>query len=448
MGEQKSITIKQEKKIEEREQRSKKREKRESAIKKKRKDRRGKERRRREKEEEEYARKNLPEQFSDEDEDESEEESASDFSTEDSGDAVLTLKEQLKNFDKIAATGQLFLKYTGKRRRKPQDRVVKVSFDNKYRPKQISWGSGSRHIDFSDILYVAWGHWTPVFDARKDHLKKQLCFSVVGKDQILDVQAQSKEMAELWVKGLRKLIGHSDAKSDKLAKQAFESGNLPGFGGKNKDEERSAIAKKNERTKSLMLLQQDLFVMTTTTVFRNLEEERIWDIDESVMERFNAKSLYELTLREDIPWRQWNHWIREKIVTYLRENNRVINPQRNQQPQYQQYRQPQPMYGQPQYGGQPAYGQPMHRQSQPSYNQLPQMGGQPSYSQPQQMQQMAPVNLPQQPMNTNWNVQPQQMQQMYGQPQQAQQPPQGQTPQQAPQGGGGQGGDNGECSLM
>merc|ERR1712228_81438 len=129
-------------------------------------------------------------------------------SSSDSGDPVMTLKEQLKNFDKIAATGQLFLKYTGKRRRKPQDRIVKVSFNNNYKPKQISWGSDSRHIDFSEILYIAWGHWTPVFEARKDQLKKELCFSVVGKQQILDVQAQSKEMAELWVKGLRKLIGH------------------------------------------------------------------------------------------------------------------------------------------------------------------------------------------------------------------------------------------------
>merc|ERR1712003_238417 len=83
----------------------------------------------------------------------------------------------------------------------------------------------------------------------------------------------------------------------------------------------------SQRTKSLMLLQQDLFVMTTTTVFRNLEEERIWDIDQSVRERFNAKSLYELALREDIPWRQWNHWVREKIVTFLRENNRIAAPQ-------------------------------------------------------------------------------------------------------------------------
>merc|ERR1712129_671463 len=164
---------------------------------------------------------------------------------------------------------------------------------------------------------------TPVFEARKDSLDAKLCFSVVGKNQILDIQAQSKEMAELWVKGLRKLIGHSDEKSDKLAKQGLESGNLPGSnknrgggGGGGDDSQREKQAH-NQRTKSLMLL----------------EEERIWDIDQSVKERFNPKSLYELTLREDIPWRQWNQWIREKIVTYLRENGKMLNQNRHMQQQ-------------------------------------------------------------------------------------------------------------------
>merc|ERR1712244_7716 len=120
----------------------------------------------------------------------------------------------------------------------------------------------------------------------------------------------------------------SDEESDRRAKEGLESGNLPGHN-RNKDvsESKRAEREHKKRTKSLMLLQQDLFVMTTTTVFRNLEEERIWDIDQSVRERFNAKSLYELALREDIPWRQWNHWVREKIVTFLRENNRIAAPQ-------------------------------------------------------------------------------------------------------------------------
>jgi hypothetical protein len=197
-------------------------------------------------------------------------------SEESSQERVLTLKEQLKMFDKLASTGQLFLKYTGKRRRKPQDRIVKVSFDNKYKPKQISWGSGSRHIDFSDILYIAHGHWTPVFQARKDSLDELLCFSVVAKQRILDVQAQTKQMTILWVKGLRKLIGQNDEQALKLCKQHLQ------------------------------------------TQFRNLdldldeerERERIWDIDqtqtETVRDRFNAKMLYEQALRGEYIIRSQN----------------------------------------------------------------------------------------------------------------------------------------------
>jgi len=130
-----------------------------------------------------------------------------------------------------------------------------------------------------------------------------------------------------------------------------------------------------KRARSLMLLQQDLFVMTTTTVFRNLEEERIWDIDQSVRDRFNAKLLYEEALKEDVPWRQWNQWIRERVVVYLKENNRVTM----QQPIYvdqithqmnypQQITQPinqpinQPMY-------RPVQTVPIQQQIQPMYQQ-------------------------------------------------------------------------------
>jgi len=453
--EEQSVKIKKEKVEAERVEHSERKKRRDDKAKNRRKSRRKAEREAKEKREEEFAKENFPEMYEESDSGSDSENSESE--SESGDDAPLSIKEQLKNFDKIASTGQLFLKYTGKRRRKPQDRIVKVSFDNKYKPKQISWGSGSRHIDFAEILYIAWGHWTPVFEARKDQLKEKLCFSVVGKQQILDVQAQSPEMAELWVKGLRKLIGHSDEKSDKMAKQALESGNLPGFN-KNKDvsESKRAEREHKKRTKSLMLLQQDLFVMTTTTVFRNLEEERIWDIDQSVRERFNAKSLYELALREDIPWRQWNHWVREKIVTYLRENNRIANNFGGMgAPQQQFFQQgPQQGYGQPVPAQPQGYGQPTHghHPSQRSFHQLPQQGygqpmqqapvQQPMYGSPQQgyggQPQQAgfaampqkPVQLPPQPMNTNWNPPPNAAP-MGGQPQQ-----------------GAQGGDDKDCQIM
>ncbi|ETO31546.1 hypothetical protein RFI_05576 [Reticulomyxa filosa] len=273
-------------------------------------------------------------QDSEEEQDEEEEdEEDEDEEEEQEEEPVLSVQQQLKTFPKTAALGQLFLKYTGRRRRKPQDRIVKVTFGENASPKQISWGSGSRHIDFDEIVYIAWGHWTPVFQSRKDQLDPTLCFNV---------QAQSKEMAELWVKGLRKLIGQTDEQAMKLSKQGLETENTDGGDGnqaKKADKDKGNTKEHKKRARSLMLLQQDLFVMTTTTVFRNLEEERIWDIDQSVRDKFNAKLLYEEALKEDVPWRQWNHWVRERVVAYLKENNRVTV----QQPTYFQDQFVQPM---------------------------------------------------------------------------------------------------------
>jgi len=212
-----SIKIREEKQRKKEEEHQSKREQLQEQGRKHREQRIAEERKIKEEAEEKMLMENFPELYQNRDYD----------LYDDPYDYAPSVQEQLKNFSKIAATGQLFLKYTGKRRRKPQDRIVKVSWtrtDNKYRPKQISWGSGSRHIDFSDILYISWGHWTPVFEARKDQLKEDMCFSVVGKQQILDVQAQSKEMAELWVKGLRKLIGQSDEEADHRARKWLNYG--------------------------------------------------------------------------------------------------------------------------------------------------------------------------------------------------------------------------------
>jgi len=280
---------------------------------------------------------------SEKDGDEDDEESLedSDEASEKGEEPVLSVPQQLKTFNKTAALGQLFLKYTGRRRRKPQDRIVKVTFGEGGAAKQISWGSGSRHIDFDDVVYIAWGHWTPVFQARKDQLDPELCFSVVSKSQILDVQANSKEM--VWVKGLRKLIGQTDEQANNLSKEGLENETFGGPTQPKKEKDKVNNKEQKKRARSLMLLQQDLFVMTTTTVFRNLEEERIWDIDQSVRDQFNAKVLYEEALKQDIPWRQWSQWVRERVVTYLKENNRVTIQQYNPNQFVVQQNYPQPV---------------------------------------------------------------------------------------------------------
>merc|ERR1711997_1156420 len=82
-------------------------------------------------------------------------------------------------------------------------------------------------IDFADILFIAWGFWTPAFEARNGQsLNVKRCLSIVGKRQTLDIEADSEEIAALWVKALRALIGHSDEKSDAMAKQFLENGRL------------------------------------------------------------------------------------------------------------------------------------------------------------------------------------------------------------------------------
>eukprot|EP01084_Bolivina_argentea_P155048 270238_1 len=215
--------------------------------------------------------------------------------------------QEYREFMQTAKIGQLFLKYTGKKRRKPQDRIIKVTFDDNEKPIQISWGSGSRHIQWNDLLYISHGHWTPVFQARKDMLNPKLCFSVVGKQQILDILSENQELVGIWVKGLRMLLDQCDEEADRLSKKMLAEGNLA---------QTKQKPKSSNNNKPIIWDNNNLFVITTTIVFSNLEEEG-WHIDQYIREKFNTKMLHEEALREDIPWRQWNYWIRQKIVTYL-----------------------------------------------------------------------------------------------------------------------------------
>merc|ERR1719461_1616921 len=164
---------------------------------------------------------NFPEMYVEEEDPYSDGSDASDDSSDD--DAVA------QDFQRAASTGQLFLKHTGKRRRKPQDRFVKVSFDADGKAKTISWGSGSRHINFDAIRTVTWGHWTPCFLERKEQLDPNVCFSVISNEQVLDLQAPDRSVAELWVLGLRGLLGINPVQADDIAQSMKEKGEMPGL---------------------------------------------------------------------------------------------------------------------------------------------------------------------------------------------------------------------------
>merc|ERR1719334_1800412 len=188
------------------------------------------------------------------------------------------MEEELRIFPSTAKQGQLFFRHAGSRRRtKAQDRVIKVSFDHKGEPSEISWGRGSRHIMFKDILYIAHGWWTPTFELRKEH---------------------------------------TDEFSDRSARDNYK--NLMA-----KNKERRPSKKPRKDVLPIVQLQQDLFVMSLSTVFRHLEEERIWMISPEVRQKFTPQILYPIVLKQDVPWRQWQAWIREKVTAYCRDNNLV-----------------------------------------------------------------------------------------------------------------------------
>merc|ERR1711964_824684 len=68
----------------------------------------------------------------------------------------------------------------------------------------------------------------------------------------------------------------------------------------------------------LLKLQMKLFFMTTTTLFRNLEEEGIYKITPEIRKFFEPADMYEIAISEEVPWKQWNAWLRNKIVKHLK----------------------------------------------------------------------------------------------------------------------------------
>eukprot|EP01083_Nonionella_stella_P067829 179682_1 len=238
-----------------------------------------------------------------------------------SSDEDFDITELLDNFEQISRLGAKFSRHAGKRmHKKPQLRTVKVSFSEDGAPLTLSWGAGSRAIKVKDIWYVAWGHCTPTFLARKDKLEPMKCLSIVGhsEKQVLDLEAYTKRDAKIWVKGLRKLINQSDEKADDLANMNLQR--LMQYAKQQQE------AKKKLKTKQLRVvkMQQDLFVMTVEAVYKELEEQKIWRMDDEVRKHFAAAAMYEAVLKQDIPWRKWQWFVREQITNYLRENNMVL----------------------------------------------------------------------------------------------------------------------------
>lgn len=174
-------------------------------------------------------------------------------------------------------------------------------------------------------MYIAWGHWTPCFVKRKAKLSGKKCLSIVATDgTVLDLEGYNRAITELWVRGLRKLMGHSDEQSDLLAKKNMK--NL--MDGPNKQPVRPRprprpIRPSQPNIDAIVTLQEDLYIMTTHTVLRNLAEERIWRIDQEVRDKFNPQRMWPTVLKQDIPWRHWQQWLREQVTSFCRQTGKL-----------------------------------------------------------------------------------------------------------------------------
>merc|ERR1711879_304577 len=152
--------------------------------------------------------------------------------------------------------------------------------------------------------------------AQRMSINEKTCFSVVSTHTILDVQNEDTRTVEMWVKGLRHLLGQSDEEADKLSEELRK--HPPTTKKRPKKSKQPAPKQRTDRTESLILLQKDLFILTTTTVFRNLEEQ-YYPINQEIKAEFNPNDMYKLALEEDISWRKWQPWLTEKVINRMRE---------------------------------------------------------------------------------------------------------------------------------
>merc|ERR1719379_658634 len=237
---------------------------------------------------------------------------------------------KMKHFIRTASNGTLFKKHKYRKRWSDDDRYqpkevfIKVNFDAETNePLRITWGTGNRHVEWETVKLIAHGLHTPTYTAMKQkmHIDPRTCFSVVSTHTILDVQSDNINTVAMWVTGLRYLLGQSDEEAEKLSEELRKhppTAQKKRRKDRGKHRDQQVTKQRKDRTESLILLQKDLFILTTTTVFRNLEEQ-YFPLNQEIKNEFNPNDLYKQALNEDISWRKWQPWLTEKIINRMRE---------------------------------------------------------------------------------------------------------------------------------
>jgi len=243
--------------------------------------------------------------------DESEEDE--DFVDEESGEPGTRKKV---NFYQESSSGHLFTIYHDRKNRPPHDRFVKMDYTGDKKPINISWGSGDRSVKWEDIQFVIKGcvtHTMNIWEDDTTHVHDDdHVFSIITKDgsgarHSLDISASDEHSRDIWADGITKLLGMTEEERAKLQSE---------YQPRAREEEDTE--QKLEKTATQLATQKMLFETQTETIFRELNFEGIYGLIGSVIkEEFQNDEFYERTLKKEIPWRNWDSYIRKEIVDYL-----------------------------------------------------------------------------------------------------------------------------------
>jgi len=213
------------------------------------------------------------------------------------------------DFKKEASHGHMFTVYHPRKNRTPHERFVKVDFKDG-EPQNISWGSGDRSINWADIKFVVKGIKTKTMEVWKAETDNDHVFSVVASTKTLDCSASDDHSRDIWVDGLTKMLGQSE--EDRAAAQAAYDPNA---------EEVADVEKPREKTASQLQTQKNLFNMIVKTTFREINYEGLYGfLGEPVQAEFKDDKFYAKAQANNVPWRDWEAWVRSEVCAYLVSN--------------------------------------------------------------------------------------------------------------------------------
>merc|ERR1712079_999931 len=109
-----------------------------------------------------------------------------------------------------------------------------------------------------------------------------------------------------WVKGITELLGMTE--EERARRQAeYKPGELS-----------SGDEIKREKTASQLETQRILFMTQCDTIVRELNHEGVYGlVGDTVKSNFKNDEYYGQTVKKNVPWRNWDTYIRKQMVDYL-----------------------------------------------------------------------------------------------------------------------------------